>query len=227
MDLLMLDGTFEGVGRPNAHAGGDTSIRMRARLPTAAADRRTAGATTSFFPLCGGNTGRMTTKAELQGLCIDATEAFLRTHAIEQALRERELVDQRVVTGIEVGADVSFRTRCGVEVDSETGGLTVESRSNSADFAVWFTMGRTYGEIAGDATGPDRPDSKVPPVKIPLLVTAMVGEEYTQYHPISTGEMEFDEDGSPYVYRTNLPFLRHRLPTPLERQGQLLSAAPP
>ncbi|WP_338740265.1 hypothetical protein [Haloplanus salilacus] len=160
----------------------------------------------------------MTTKAELQTLCVDAVEAFLATHDIERRIRE-DLVDEHYVDGIEAGADVPFRTTFDVGTDGE-GGLTVETRSTVADFAVWFATGRTYDEL-GDALDPNRSDSGASRVKIPLLVAEIVGSDYTQYHPISTSEMEFDEEGSPYVCRTNLPFLRHRLPTRLEQQGQL------
>lgn len=169
----------------------------------------------------------MTTEAELQDLCVDAAETFLATHDVEAELRERELVDERVVTGIEVGADVPFRTRFDVGVDTGTGELTADTRSTAADFAVWFATGRTYDEVGGDAIGADGSGSAASRVKIPLLVAELVGSDYTQYHPISTSEMAFDEAGSPYVCRTNLPFLRHRLPTPLERQGQLFVSGYP
>ena len=161
----------------------------------------------------------MTAKADLQELCVDAAEEFLTTHDIERKVRERDLVDERFVDGIEAGADVPFRTTFDVGTDAD-GGLTAKTRSTVADFAVWFATGRTYDEM-GDALDPARSDSGASRVRIPILVAEIVGSDYTQYHPISTSEMEFDEEGLPYVCRTNLPFLRHRLPTRLERQGQL------
>lgn len=58
-------------------------------------------------------------------------------------------------------------------------------------------------------------------VKLPVFVAEVMGDGFTQYHALSTGEMEFDEADSPHVCRTKLPSLRCRLPAEVDGQGLL------
>lgn len=158
----------------------------------------------------------MATKTELQELCLATSEQFLKAHDIHQLVQDWRVNEWLDVTGVKAGTDVRFQTRFNIVTDSESSGV-FESSGTTADFAVWLTTRRKYGEFNGYVfeTDPDHP------VRVPILVAEIMGDDFTQMHFPSTSEMEFDEEDSPYICRTNLPFLRHRLHPSTRTAGQL------
>ena len=148
----------------------------------------------------------MTTKRELQEICVDAAERFLETHDVRERLADWPMTDGFPVTGIGAGENERFRTRFAVGSGTDSEPLSFSTRASRADFAVWLDTGHTYDEFDDGSFQPDE-DA---PVRHPLLVAEVMGDEYTQQHFPSTSEQTFDEADSPYVCRTNLPHFRHR-----------------
>ncbi|MFC6954812.1 hypothetical protein [Halorubellus litoreus] len=148
----------------------------------------------------------MATKRELQDICVDAAEQFLETYDVQERLADWEVTDNFPVAAIDAGADERFQTRFTVGSATDSEPLSFSARRSRADFAVWLDTGHTYGEFDDGAFQPDR-DA---PVREPLLVAEILGDDYVQRNFQSADADPFDEAESPYSRRTSLPHFQHR-----------------
>ncbi|WP_135364948.1 hypothetical protein [Halosimplex halophilum] len=163
----------------------------------------------------------MTTRAELQDLCVDAAEELLTEPAVDRTLSEWIAAREFPCTGVEAGADVEFRTDLGIRPDAASGEFRPAAAATRADVAVWFTTGRTYDEVGDGVAMTAGEEPRDVAVRLPVFVAEVMGDDFTQYHALSTSEMEFDEADSPHICRTKLPSLRCRLPGEVGDQGLL------
>lgn len=149
----------------------------------------------------------MATKRELQDSCVDAAEQFLETYDVQERLADWEVTDDFPVAAIDAGADERFQTRFTVGSATDSEPLSFSTVGSTADFAVWLDTGHSYDEFADGVFATDADD----PVRHPLMVAEVVGEDHTQQHFPSTSEQTFDEAEAPYACRTKLPSFWHRI----------------
>jgi hypothetical protein len=144
----------------------------------------------------------MATKAELQALCVRVAEEYLSEHDVSEffAAEYDEVTavkadsDVPILSGVRFGSDEEFplslsHTRIDFAVYAESESL----RAGLADCPLSYAE----SSLSTDAD----------PVRLPMLAAEVVGEDYTQQHLLSTGEMEFPPEESPYVCRTDLVHL--------------------
>lgn len=149
----------------------------------------------------------MATKRELQHICIDATEQFLEEYDVRERLPNWSVREKFPASDIGVGAGERFQTGFTIGSPTESHPVSFSTRGSTADFAVWLDTGHTYDEFDEGVFQPECDD----PVRQPLLVAELVGEDYTQMHFPSTSEQTFDESDSPYSCWTNLPSFQHQV----------------
>lgn len=149
----------------------------------------------------------MATKRELEEICIDATEQFLEEYDVRERLPDWPVGETFPAADIGVGAGERFQTRFAIGSPTESHPVSFSTRGSTADFAMWLDTGQTYDEFDEGVFQPDCDD----PVRQPLLVAELVGEDYTQQHFPSTSEQTFDESDSPYSCWTNLPYFQHQV----------------
>jgi hypothetical protein len=144
----------------------------------------------------------MATKAELQKLCVRVAEEYLSEHdvsqffaaACEEVTAVRAGSDVPILSGVRFGSDEEFPLSLShMRIDFAVYAESESLRAGLADSPLSYAE----SSLSTDAD----------PVRLPVLAAEVVGDDYTQIHALSTSEMEFPPEESPYVVRTDLVHL--------------------
>jgi len=144
----------------------------------------------------------MATKAELQGLCVQVAEEYLSEHDVSEFFA----AEYDEVTAVKADSDVPILSGVRFGPGEE---FPLSLSHTRIDFAVYVKSEPLRAELATSPLSYAESSLSIDadPVRLPVLAAEVVGDDFTQQHLLSTSEMEFPKEESPYVCRTDLVHL--------------------